>query len=181
MMNLHRSGLPTEHGTPFADFATGGGAVRIRNPKSQPVRGRFSPFGSASAFTLIEVMIATTIFFISVFAIMGLVTNSLRNAQVLQQHTVDTGMLAAMTVLTNRLFEGTESGDFEDIAPGSYPGYSWTRDVYQVASNGLFRVDLTVSHSVKGRDVDTKMSILLYRPMSPPGKGFGGVGGGFGP
>lgn len=137
---------------------------------------------AAAAFTLLEVMIATAIFFIAIFAILGLVGNALRNAQVLQQHSVDPGMLAGMTALTNRLTEGTESGDFEDIAPGSFPGYSWSRDIYQVASNGLFRVDLTVTHSVKGRDVESKMSILLYRPDSPPGSGFGGLGlgGGFG-
>lgn len=164
--------------------------MRRMNHQESEIRGRSTTVGGrrpasalcrpVAAFTLLEVMIATAIFFIAVFAILGLVGNALRNAQVLQQHSVDPGMLAGMTALTNRLTEGTESGDFEDIAPGSFPGYSWTRDTYQVASNGLFRVDLTVTHSVKGRDVESKMSILLYRPDSRPGSGFGGLGGGFG-
>lgn len=163
--------------------------MRSRNRQQAAIRGRESAVGGrrltagrrsrVAAFTLLEVMIATAIFFIAMFAILGLVGNSLRNARVLQQHSVDPGMLAGMTALTNRLNEGTESGDFEDIAPGSFPGYSWSRDIYQVASNGLFRVDLTVTHSVSGRDVESKMSILLYRPDSPPGSGFGGLGGGF--
>ena len=120
---------------------------------------------------------ASAIFFMCVFAILGLVGNALRNARVLQEHTVEPDMLAATTVLTNRLYEGTESGDFEDIAPDSYPGFTWTRNIEQVASNGFFRVDLTVSHDVRGKAVDSTMSIMLYRPDSPPGSGFGGIGG----
>ena len=142
---------------------------------------RFPTLGSresATAFTLLEVMIATAIFFICVFAILALVSTSLRNARVLQQHTVEPGMLAGMTALTNRLMEGSETGDFEDIAPGSFPGYSWTRYIEQVASNGLFRVDLMVSHDINGKPVESKMSVLLYRPESPPGSAFGGMGGG---
>ncbi len=123
-------------------------------------------------------MVASMIFFISVFAILGLVASSLKNARSLQEISVEPDMLAAMTVLTNRLVEGTESGDFEDIAPGSYPNYTWTRSIEQVASNGLFRVDLTVSHDVKGKSVDSQMSILLYSPNSPRGLGFGGMPGG---
>ena len=125
-------------------------------------------------------MIAAAIFFMAVFAILGLVSNALRNARVLQQPTVEPDMLAAMTVLTNRLYEGTESGDFDEIAPGMYPDYSWSRTTEQVASNSLFKVDLTVSHSVEGKEVESKMSILLFRPGSPQGSAFGGIGGGFG-
>ncbi len=144
---------------------------------------RYGPFmlharRAGTAFTLLEVMIATAIFFMCVFAILALVSTSLRNARVLQQHSVDPGMLAGMTALTNRLMEGSETGDFEDIAPGSFPGFTWTRYIEQVASNGLFRVDLMVSHDINGKPVESKMSILLYRPESPPGSAFGGMGGG---
>jgi hypothetical protein len=141
-----------------------GGAIAIRS--AEDLR--------RVAFTLMEVMVATAIFFICVFAILGLVTNSLRNVQVLQKHTVDPGMLAGMTALTNKLVDGaSESGDFEDFAPGSFPDYRWERGFTEVASNGLFRADLLVSHRVGGKDVESKMSILLFRPDSQRGPGMG--------
>lgn len=145
--------------------------IGIGGAASKPVG---LPTRSARAFSLIEVMVASAILFICVFAILGLVTNSLRNAQVLQQHSVDPGMLAGMSVLTNRLYEGTESGDFEDIAPGSFPGYSWTRETYEVSSNGLFRIELSVTHPVGHKVVESRMSILLFRPDSPAGNSSGG-------
>jgi len=48
-----------------------------------------------SAFTLLEVMIACGIFFIAMFAILGLVSNCLRNARALRHIEVDAGMVAA--------------------------------------------------------------------------------------
>jgi type II secretory pathway pseudopilin PulG len=146
------------------------------NRQDSEVRGQRSEVGCRrliSAFTLLEVMIATAIFFICIFAILGLVTNSLRNAQVLQQHDMDLGMAAAVT-RTNRFTEGTRSGDFEDIAPGSFPGYAWEATDYEVLSNGLWQTDLTVTHQVKGKTIETKMSILSFAPESKPGMGFGG-------
>jgi len=122
------------------------------------------------AFTLIEVMIALGIFFMAMFAILGLVSNALRNARALQRKTVDCGMVAAQLSLTNKLTEGLETGDFGDL----YPDYDWTRDIYEVETNGLFQVDMIVQrHS--GGVVESKMSILLYRPESPPGSLSGGM------
>ncbi len=76
---------------------------------------------SPAAFTLMEVMIACGVFFMCVFAILALVSNTLRNARVLRATKVDPGMIAAQLSLTNRLFEGSESGDFGDL----YPGCNW--------------------------------------------------------
>lgn len=116
------------------------------------------------AFTLIEVMIALMIFFVAVFTILGLISNSLRNARVLQRRTVDAGMVAGQISLTNRLTEQLETGDFGE----AYPDFEWTRDIYEVGTNGLFQVDMVVQRG-SGGTVESKMSILLFRPESPAG------------
>src|SRR6266481_10218981 len=78
------------------------------------------------AFTLLEVMIALGIFFMAMFTILALVSNTLRNARALQEAEVDPGILAAQLSLTNRIFEGSESGNFNDISK-SYRDYTWDR------------------------------------------------------
>jgi prepilin-type N-terminal cleavage/methylation domain-containing protein len=131
-------------------------------------------------FTLLEVIVACAIFFMVAFAVLELVTRGLAAAKALQQREPDAGLLAAALSLTNKLEEGTMSGNFEDLAPGLYPGYSWARDAYEVGSNGLFQVDFVViRQSGKGHGPsETKMSILMYRPGSQQGSRFGGGGGG---
>lgn len=118
----------------------------------------------ATAFTLVEVMVALGIFFMAMFTILGLVSNSLRNARALQRKTVDAGMVAAQLSLTNKLTEGLETGDFGDL----YPEFEWTRDIYEAQTNGLFQVDMIVQRRAGGT-VESKMSILLFRPESPQG------------
>jgi len=113
---------------------------------------------------LVEVMVALGVFFMAMFTILGLVSNSLRNARALQRKTVDAGMVAAELSLTNKLVEGLETGDFGDI----YPEFEWTRDIYEVQTNGLFQVDMIVQRRAGGA-VESKMSILLFRPESPQG------------
>src|SRR5262249_52164528 len=93
-----------------------------------------------NGFTLLEVIVACAIFFMVAFAVLEVVTTGLAAAKALQQREPDAGILAAALSLTNKLEKGTMSGNFEDLAPGLYPGYSWARDVYEVGSNGLFQV-----------------------------------------
>ncbi len=128
-----------------------------------------------AAFTLAEVMIASGIFFMAIFAILALVTTTLRNARGLQHRNVDAGMLAAQLSLTNRLYEGTDSGDFGDL----YPGYSWRSEDNEVLSNGLHAVEFVISHRVGGQEVETRMTVLFFRPDSPPGSALWSGGGGF--
>ena len=124
-------------------------------PRLQPVPG--------AGFSLLEVMVATVIFFSCTFAILQLISITLRNARVLQMREPNAGMLAADLALTNSLVEDQMTGDFKD----SYPGYRWARDVYQVSSNGLFEADFTVERQGGRGQAATHMSILLFRPMSP--------------
>jgi Tfp pilus assembly protein PilV len=121
------------------------------------------------AFTLLEVLIAMFIFFMAIFAILDLVAQNLRSARRIQPDSIDASSLAAELMLTNRLEEGSVTGDFGEM----YPGYSWARDIYLVSTNGLFQVDFTVFRS--GPSEESKMSIFLYRPESKirPGEGVG--------
>jgi Tfp pilus assembly protein PilV len=120
------------------------------------------------AFTLLEVMIATGIFFMAIFAILSLVSTNLRNARLLQEPQVDAGMLLADLVQTNKLTEGGDSGDFGDL----YPGYRWTCDIHQVLTNGFFQVDYVVTRPGGGPGAETSLSALLYRPNSARGANF---------
>jgi Tfp pilus assembly protein PilV len=124
------------------------------------------------AFTLLEVLIAMGIFFVSIFTILDLVSQNLRMARSLKLETVDVTSAISDLLLTNRLEEGTESGDFGDFAPG----YIWSRNVMEVATNGLFRVDVTITRL--DPPSETLTSLLLFKPDSQrrPG-GFSGRGG----
>ena len=125
--------------------------------------------GHVSGFSLIEVMIALAIFFLAVFTILDVVSSGLKNARLLQRKRVDAGMVAAQLVLTNKLTEEIESGDFGDL----YRDYTWTRDTYEAATNGLFQVDMIVQRG--NGPVESKMSILLFRPESATGSLSGGM------
>ncbi|MBA4146571.1 MAG: prepilin-type N-terminal cleavage/methylation domain-containing protein [Verrucomicrobia bacterium] len=113
-----------------------------------------------SAFTLLEVMIALAIFFIALFSILGLVSQNLRAARSLNQMGPTAGMVAAeMTAMTNKYYEGSESGDFGEL----YPNHSWTRDVMIYGTNGLYEVNIAV---LKGNNVESTLTILLFSPES---------------
>lgn len=112
------------------------------------------------AFSLLEVMIAMAIFFMALFAILALVSQNLRAARSLNQMGPTAGMVAAELSMTNKLYEGSESGDFGEL----YPDYSWTRDTLLYGTNGLFEVNIAV---IKGNDVHSSLTLLLFRPESP--------------
>src|SRR5688572_10766250 len=103
----------------------------MKNQMSGRRRSLRSIRRAARAFTLIEVMVALLIFFMAVFTILGLLSNTLRNARALQRKNVDAGMVAAESYFkvanTNRVAEGAEMGDFGD----SYPDHEWTTDTYE--------------------------------------------------
>jgi hypothetical protein len=116
---------------------------------------------SGSAFSLLEVMIACGVFFMAIFAILAMISGVLRNARSLRRAELDAGMVAAQACNTNRLTEGSESGDFGNL----YPDFSWETYTEEVETNGLYQVDIRVFRRGVGQPVDT-MSIYLYRPES---------------
>lgn len=114
-------------------------------------------------FTLLEVLIAMGIFFMAVFAILDLVAQNLRIARGLRLGEVEFGSVAAELSMTNRLTEGTTTGDFGDLRPGA----SWVAETQLYSSNGLFQLDITIDWPENGLVQQRKASILLYRPDSP--------------
>ena len=117
---------------------------------------------SAWGFSLLEVMIALTIFFVAIFTILGSVSRSLGAARSLQQKFPDISALVADLMLTNKVEEGTGGGDFGDL----FPGYTWTGYTNEIRTNGLFQIDFVIQ-SRKGRQlVEWTNSIYLWRPES---------------
>jgi len=139
--------------------------MKLRSSSPAPQRH------ARAALSLIEVMIAMTIFFVAIFAILGMVSNVLRNARALQETQVDApGTLASFLSTSNRLDEGTYSGDFGDI----FPDYDYSYDVTTITNN-LVRVDLSV---MGGKNVtESHMSIFLVvqnQQLGVPGLGIPG-------
>jgi Tfp pilus assembly protein PilV len=111
------------------------------------------------AFTLIEVMIAVAVFFVAMFSLLALLNSGLHAASILRQNAPTAGMAVAELTQTNKLEAGYKSGDFGEV----YPDYTWQESISEVATNGLFQVDVTVLHRAA---FYSSMSLLLYRPDS---------------
>jgi Tfp pilus assembly protein PilV len=132
---------------------------------SRPVISRRPVFRGrpAGAFTLLEVMIATGILFVAIFAILALIFANLRNARLLQQARVDAGPLAAdLYSTTNQWQEGSDSGDFGDL----YPDYKWQSETTEMLTNKFFKVDFVIVHP--DGVIETNLSAFFWRPNPPP-------------
>jgi prepilin-type N-terminal cleavage/methylation domain-containing protein len=156
--------------TPPARFST---VLRDAQPATDldapyALCGRPQPSGlhprPLAGFTLIEVMIAMAVFFIVVFAVLGMVVQSLGAARALQRPQPDFSILASALTLSNVLEEGVESGDFEDLGP-EFRDWQWERQILEVGSNGLFQVDFFITRKGGGsKQVSESMSVLMYKP-----------------
>ena len=127
-----------------------------------------------SGFTLLEVMFAVVAFCTASFAILALVSQSLDIARRLQRPMVDAGLVASELSLTNKLVEGTASGDLGDLLGDAYKGYTWDYAVDEAQTNRLFQVVIAIQHGGGNGPVVSKMTVLFYRPDSPPGSLDGG-------
>jgi len=125
--------------------------------------------GRRAAFTLLEVIVACAIFFMVAFAILELVTRSLKSVKALQQREPDPGIILAALSLTNAFEEGSMSGDYEDIAPGMYPGHRWEAFLSEVGSNGLYQVNVMTYNERKHSANPTVIVAQFWRPQSKPG------------
>jgi hypothetical protein len=128
------------------------------------------------AFTLIEVVVACGVFFMAMFAILGVLSHCLRAVSSLQKDSPTAGMVAAMAMANPKWEEGSDSGDFGDF----YPDYSWeTRtNIYEGITPGqdgneppVYELDITVKH--KG-DIASALSVIRYVADSPVRGGRGG-------
>ena len=120
-------------------------------------------------FSLLEVMIAVGVFFIGVFAILGLVSSSLNNARRLQRPLVDAGAVASWLSMTNQLVEGTYTINLGDLLGDAYDGYDCTYDVQEVGTNKLFQVGFIVQSTTGNHEIVSSMTNLFYAPQSPAG------------
>jgi hypothetical protein len=127
------------------------------------------------AFSLLEVMVALGVFFMGVFAILGLVSSSLSNARRLQRPIVDAGLVASEVCQTNQLVEGIYSGDLSEFLGKSCQGYTYTYAVDEVFSNHLYKVSIILQDDARGRTVVSQTTFLLFRPQSKPGSLDGGI------
>jgi Tfp pilus assembly protein PilV len=147
--------------------------MRIQPPEFRsPSRGASATRSiGVLAFSLLEVLIAMTLFFVAIFSILNLTSQNIAAARHLQNAVVDAGSLATALSLTNRLEEGglpqEIAAEFEKL----HPGYTCNGSIFEVSSNGLFQVDLEI-YGLKGKKVVASgMSILLYRPESSSAAG----------
>ncbi len=130
---------------------------------------------SKLAFSLIEVMIAMGIFFIALFAILGLTAQLLNSARVIQNNRKPhVSMVHAWwTSKTNRVVEGTTSVEFSDIATDlgelhrDYYAEIYAEPDLQM-TNGLWNVSFKV-FSRKTRQVDSEMFTLYWDPNTQSG------------
>ncbi len=142
----------------YASRESAGHGSRITSHASRPTH----------AFTLIEVMVACGIFFMATFAILALVSQTLRNARALQRIEVDAGMAAAQvfqTLKTNKQESGSMSGDFGD----NYRDFSWEAVWEPYQTNGLLQVGVVVNRRGARQSVD----VLTFYVFDPDAKGFG--------
>ena len=116
-------------------------------------------------FTLLEVLIAFAVFFIAIFAILGLVSKTLSLARHLSQVDADISSLASTISMTSPLEEGDLPLEIRTQFEESHPGYICNGNITLAGTNGLFRVDLEILSRQVGVAPST-MSILLFRPES---------------
>ena len=132
-----------------------------------PSRGR-------RAFSLMEVMIASAILVMAVFAILALVSSALDNARRLQRPLVDASAIIVQITLTNKLAEGPYSGNLGDLLGKAYQDYRYTGEIREVGSNHLYSVDYVIQNARGGSEIISRTTTLLYRPQSDPGSLDGG-------
>jgi len=102
-------------------------------------------------------------------AILQLVTQGLSSAKSLQVRHPDPGMVLAALSLSNTFEEGWKSGNYEEIAPATYPGYRWEAEIMEVGSNGLFEIKVLTFNEKKPGVSPSAIAGRFWRPLSKPG------------
>ena len=141
----------------LAIVAFGRSAFRLRHSK---------PPG---AFTILEVTVACTIFFMVAFAILAMVTQCLVGVRAIQHREPDPGIILASLSFSNAFEEGSMSGNFEDIAPGMYPGARWIAEIEEVGTNGLFEIRVATYNDKRKSQNPVAIAGRFFRPLSKPG------------
>jgi Tfp pilus assembly protein PilV len=137
--------------------------MRIKHLKSKRI----------DAFTLIEVMVACGIFFMAMFAILGVLSQCVRAVGSLQKDAPTAASVAAQAMANEKWEEGSDSGDFGAF----YPDYTWdtiTNYLPEItagqdaAQPPVFELQIFVKH--KG-ELSSALRIIHYSPGSPSKSG----------
>ena len=123
----------------------------------------------SAAFTLLEVIVACSLFFMVAFAVLEIVTVGLVAAKKLQRREPQFEFLISPHVLTNILNEGNYSGSFDEFMPDLYPGFSYEYEIVEVDSNGFFRVDYAIFDNTAKSAKPRMLTTFFHKPASPPG------------
>ena len=115
-----------------------------------------------SAFTLVEVVVASAILAAGLSGILLICSNGLKAARILNRVPMDAGSLAAMLSLSNQLEEVRDSGNFGDASPGD----RWMSEVVEAGTNGLFQATFRVFSASDPTGSGSDLSVFLYRPGS---------------
>ena len=128
-------------------------------------------------FSLLEVMVASAVFFMVAFAILEMVTRALVGVRALQHREPDPGIILAMYSTNKAWQEMTISGSYDEIAPGMYPGYRWElfSRRYMETNDHLFEVDVLSYGEGKSGRGPARASCLFFSPLSKPASGLGGL------
>ncbi len=133
------------------------------------------------AFSLIEVMIALAIFFASMFAILGLISQLLQNARAFQTKKAPHVSLvhAWHTSKTNRVAEGLTPVEFNDISTDLGELYrDYYAEIYAEPNldltNGLWDVTYKVYNRRTGK-VDSEIFTFYWDPNSQSKQLGGGI------
>ena len=124
----------------------------------------FSAKRRALAFTLVEVMIASTIFFVGTFGLLSLMSQWMRAAGNLRKDTPTAGMVAAL--IYGHASEGVVEGETDDTFGDFYPGYSYKQSITLI-TNQMYEIHILVTKN--GRP-DSELSTYIY--TSAKRKGF---------
>ncbi len=122
-----------------------------------------------AAFTLVEVMIAITIFFICMFAILGVLSSGIHAASILRSSGPTAGMVASYFAVSNKIEEGQFQDDFSDIA--GYQGYRWEAEAILI-TNDLYRMNFVVIDP-NGNQSSFLNDVKFYKPGSSQGSKMG--------
>lgn len=121
-------------------------------------------------FSLLEVLVASAIFFMVAFSILEMVTRALVGVRALQHREPDPGIILAM-YSTNKAWEDTTiSGNYEEIAPGMYPGYRWELVArrYMETNDNLFDVGVVSYSDRKSGRGPAVASTQFFSPNTKP-------------
>jgi hypothetical protein len=124
-----------------------------------------------TAFSLIEVMVALAIFFMAVFAILGLMSTLLQNARIFQKVKPPEAKMvfAYQSSITNKVIEGSITIEFSEMAEfgEEFRDYSAEVEAYpnEMYTNGLWDVQYRVLNRRTGR-VESTFTTFQFDPST---------------